>query len=117
MWASDTTLLRAPRPWLARPIALAGALARRIDLPIVAIVAIAFLWVEHYMSRVTHWGVMTDELQYTRMATSVTQDGTIVPHLHGIYVHISRQLYPLLLSPLYAIFDMATAYKVAHGLN
>src|SRR5881394_3425439 len=117
MSASDTALLRAPLARLARPRARVLALLRRIDLPIVAIVAIAFLWIEHYVARATHWGVMTDELQYVRLAVSVGDDHTVVPHLHGQYVHIYGQLYPLVLAPLYQLFDMATAYKLAHALN
>src|SRR3954451_13940186 len=117
MSASDTAVVRAPRARLARPQARAVALLRRIDWPILAIVAIAFLWIEHYVSRATHWGVMTDELQYVRLATSIGDDHTVVPHLHGQYVHIYGQLYPLVLAPIYQLFDMATAFKVAHALN
>src|SRR5436190_11300426 len=117
MSVSDTALLRAPRSGLSRAPARTVALVRRIDLPLGAIVAVAFLWVEHYVSRVAHWGVMTDELQYVRLATSIGDDHTLVPHIHGQYVHIYGQLYPLVLAPIYQLFGMATAFKVAHAVN
>src|SRR5947207_15553595 len=98
MSASDAALVRARRAGLTRRHAGVLAFGRRVDLPIVAIVAIAFVWIEHYVSRVNHWGVMTDELQYVRLAISIGQDHTLVPHLHGQYVHIHSQLYPLLLA-------------------
>src|SRR4051794_10992567 len=116
MSASDT-LLQAPRAGFARTLPRVLAPLRRIDLPLVGIVAIAFLWIEHYTSQVTHWGVMTDELQYVRMAVSVGEDHTFIPHIHGQYVHVYSQVYSLLLAPLYAAFDMGKAYHLAHGLN
>jgi hypothetical protein len=115
MSATDTTLLRPTR---ARPAkARSLALLRRIDLPIVGIVAVAFLWIEHYTSQVEHWGVMTDELQHVRLALSIVQDHTLIPHIHGQYVHVFSQLYPLLLAPIYAAFGTVTAFHVAHALN
>lgn len=101
------TAARAPR-WRrlpAGPLALAG------------IVALGFLLTAFFTRRVTEWLVMTDEMQYVKLALSIWQHGAIVPHIHGAYYGSLSQLYPLLLSPLVGLLDMPHAFLAAHYLN
>jgi hypothetical protein len=70
-----------------------------------------------YSGRIRDWGVMTDELQYVRLAISAAGSGSPLPELHGQLVGSLNQLYPLLLAPLYGSLDAPTAFRVAHYLN
>ena len=70
-----------------------------------------------YAVRGTHWAVMTDELQTTKLATSIAETLSPVPHIHGVYYGALSQLYPLLMSPFYAAFDPPTAATAIHALN
>ena len=59
---------------------------------------------------------MTDELQYVRLALSI-HEGSLSPQIHGEYHGTYSQLYPVLLSIPYGLFDVATAYEAAHRFN
>jgi hypothetical protein len=60
---------------------------------------------------------MTDELQVARLATSIADELSLVPTIHGAYYGAHSQLYPLLLAPLYGALSPPDAATVAHGLN
>ena len=92
------------------------ALLRRLNLPLVALVAGAAVTLAVLSSFVRDWIVMTDELQYAKLASAIA-DGSLLPTLRGEHVSAYAQLYPLLLSPLYAIFDAPGAFRAAHVLN
>ena len=70
-----------------------------------------------YAIRANTWAVMTDELQVVRLATSIADELSLVPTIHGAYYGAHSQLYPLLLAPLYGTLSPPEAATVAHGLN
>ena len=66
-------------------------------------VTLALGWLlAHATTRVKNWFVMTDELYYERLAVSVAQTGSLLPRLHGELVSNVNQLYPVLISTVYA---------------
>ncbi len=60
---------------------------------------------------------MTDELQVARLATSIAEDLSLVPRIHGTYYAAHGQLYPLLLSPFFGTLSPPDAATAAHLLN
>ena len=76
-------------------------LARRVDLPIVALWLALAGGLAILTSRVADWYVMTDELLYERLAISIANLGSPLPHIHGELIANVNQLYPLLLAPLF----------------
>ncbi|HEU4971296.1 MAG TPA: glycosyltransferase family 39 protein [Gaiellaceae bacterium] len=80
-------------------------------------VVIAALVSGAYAIRANTWAVMTDELQVARLATSIVDELSLVPTIHGAYYGAHSQLYPLLLAPLYGTLAPPEAATVAHGLN
>ena len=63
------------------------------------------------------WAVMTDELQTTKLATSIAETGSPVPYIHGKYYPALSQLYPLLIAPFYGLLTAPAAATGAHVLN
>jgi hypothetical protein len=86
-------------------------------LPVLGIVLAAGLLAVEYSSQATQWAVMTDELQTTKLATSIGETLSPVPRIHGAYYGALNQLYPLLLSPLYRWLSTPAAFDGAHVLN
>ena len=71
-----------------------------------------------FAARATHWSVMSDELQTAKLATSIADGLAILPQIHGErYGTLGQQLYPLLLSPLFASLGVPAAVHVAHIAN
>jgi hypothetical protein len=68
-------------------------------------------------SRVADWYVMTDELLYERLAISVGQLHSPLPHIHGELIGNVNQLYPLLLAPLFDGALVPSGLRDAHLLN
>jgi Dolichyl-phosphate-mannose-protein mannosyltransferase len=68
-------------------------------------------------TRVADWYVMTDELLYERLAISVGQQHSPLPHVHGELIANVNQLYPLLLAPLFAGKLVPDGLGDAHALN
>jgi len=68
-------------------------------------------------SRVVDWYVMTDELLYERLAISIAQHHSPLPHIHGELIGNVNQLYPLLLAPLFHDTLVPSALQHAHVLN
>jgi hypothetical protein len=98
------------RSALARPgVASAAALT--------ATVAVAGSLLTVYAARIEHWTVMTDELLYVKLATSIGTTLSPLPVVHGETVAILNQLYPLLLAPLFGALDVPAAFRAAHILN
>jgi hypothetical protein len=60
---------------------------------------------------------MTDELQTTKLATSIAETGSPVPYIHGTYYAALSQLYPLLIAPFYGLLTAPAAATAAHVLN
>ena len=78
---------------------------------------IAFAVAAFFTSRVTEWLVMTDEMQYVKLALGIAREGALVPEIHDAFYPSYNQLYPLLLAPVVGLLDMPDAFRVAHVLN
>jgi hypothetical protein len=76
-----------------------------------------FLFTAYFTIKVTQWVVMTDELQYEKLAISAGNTLSPIPSIRGHYIVSLAQLYPLLTAPVYQLFGMPTAFRVVHGLN
>jgi hypothetical protein len=70
-----------------------------------------------FSGRVRDWSVMTDEMQYAKLALAVAETGSPLPSLHDTSVSLANQLYPLLLAPLYGTLSSPDAFRGAHVLN
>jgi hypothetical protein len=96
--------------WLRR-------LTARDSLIVGACILAAGEFAAYYSARVITWAVMTDELQTTKLATSIAETGSLVPRIHGHYYAALSQLYPLLLAPFYGLLAAPAAATAAHVLN
>ena len=65
-----------------------------------ALVSVAAAVLAFLASRVRDWAVMTDELQYAKLATEFAR-GHVLPTIRGERVAAYGQVYPALISPLY----------------
>jgi len=92
-------------------------LATRDSLIVLGSVFAAGEFGAYYSSRVITWAVMTDELQTTRLATSIAETGSPIPRIHGHYYAALSQLYPLLIAPFYGLLTAPAAATAAHVLN
>jgi Dolichyl-phosphate-mannose-protein mannosyltransferase len=68
-------------------------------------------------TRVVDWYVMTDEMLYERLAISIAQLHSPLPHIHGELIGNVNQLYPLLLAPLFDGTLVPSGLRDAHVLN
>lgn len=93
------------------------ALLSRVNAPLLAILALGVAFTAYYTAQMSDWLVMTDELLYVKLAQSIGHTLSPVPTVHGHYFAVFNQLYPLLTAPVYALFDMPTAFKVVHFYN
>ncbi len=109
--AGHASINRTSRPHdLRRSITLDG-------LVVGACVGIAGTFAVYYSARVITWAVMTDELQTTKLATSIAETGSLIPRIHGEYYGALSQLYPLLIAPFYGLFTAPSAATASHVLN
>ncbi len=90
----------------------------------VAAAALVVLWLGigtaiavWFSGRIQDWSVMTDELLYAKLATSIADTGSPLPRVHGSSIAVYNQLYPLLLAPLYGALSPPEAFRAAHVLN
>ncbi|MFY9487728.1 MAG: hypothetical protein WAP35_03400 [Solirubrobacterales bacterium] len=95
----------------------AARASRRVDLPLIAIFAGCAVLGVVMLSKVRQWLMMTDELLYVEMARGFIDSGLPVPQARGEAVSVYQVLYPLLISPIVALFDMPTAYPIIASLN
>lgn len=63
------------------------------------------------------WRVMTDELGYVKSGLSMVDNWSLDPSIREVPSHNYGILYPGLLAPLLGLFDMPTAFRLAHGLG
>lgn len=137
MSASDTTATRTPGRLddspasrtsdpAPPPVGTDGApkergrivsLLARVDLVLVAIFAAGFALSAWYTRQIPQWVVMSDELQYSKLALNIAETLSPVPVIRGEYTGSLSQLYPILTAPFYALFDMPTAFKAVHIAN
>ncbi len=99
-------------PWIrSHPSAVAAAALVVIWLGVSTAIAIWF------SGRIQDWSVMTDELLYAKLATSIADTGSPLPQVHGTSIAVYNQLYPLLIAPLYGALSAPEAFRAAHVLN
>jgi hypothetical protein len=79
-----------------------------------AVAAWLALW---FTGRIRDWTVMTDELQYVKLAIAIAQTHSPLPEIHGTSVSSINQLYPLLIAPVFGGLRTPDAFRVAHVLN
>src|SRR5262245_38755755 len=92
--------------------------ASRLELPLLLALWVGFaLGLSALTTRVTDWFVMTDELLYERLALSVSQLGSPLPHVHGELIPNLNQLYPLLIAPAFRDGLVPSSLHDAHALN
>jgi hypothetical protein len=91
---------------------------------LVVVAALVALWLGvgtvlavFFSGRIRDWSVMTDELLYAKLATSIATSGSPLPSVHGISIAVYNQLYPLLLAPFYGTLSPPDAFRAAHVLN
>jgi hypothetical protein len=72
------------------------------------------LW---FSGRIRDWAVMTDELQYAKLALSVAEARSPLPSIHGTTVSVANQLYPVVIAPLYGSLSSPDAFRAAHVSN
>jgi hypothetical protein len=106
-----------PRAAGARRISVLAVRAPTPVLVVAALVLGAAALAGFYAVQATSWAVMTDELQVARLATSIAQNLSPIPEIHGRYYGALSQLYPLLLAPFYAGTSAPSAQTAAHALN
>jgi hypothetical protein len=90
---------------------------RRHWLALGAIVAGASALIAVGTTRVHEWVVQTDEMLYVKLARHIGESGSPVPTLHGQRVGFVGVVYPILLSPFYAVLDAVDAFAAAHAVN
>jgi len=88
-----------------------------IDPLLVAIFAAGFAFAAYFTSQVTQWVVMSDELQYSKLALNIAETLSPIPEIRGEYTGSLSQLYPLLTAPFYAFWEMPTAFELVHWAN
>ena len=90
---------------------------RRHWLALGAIVAGASALVAVGTTRVQEWVVQTDEMLYTKLAWHIGHSGSPLPELHERRVGFVGVVYPMLLSPFYAVLGAVDAFAAAHAVN
>ena len=83
----------------------------RLNRSLIALVLVAAGALAILVSRVRDWIVMTDELQYAKLATHIGQTLSPLPSLRGVHVSSYAQVYPLLLAPFYGLLSAPTAFR------
>ena len=68
-------------------------------------------------AQIRDWNDMTDELVWERLAISVWQHHSVLPHLHGEVIRNLAQLYPVLISPFFASGGVPGDLRDAHVFN
>jgi len=91
-------------------------LAARVAPPLLAW-GIGALVSGFFASKIIGWYVMSDELQYAKLAISVADNLSLTPHLRGEDVGIYSQLYPVLTAPFYGFLSMPDAFDAVHIFN
>ena len=89
----------------------------RLNRSLIALVLLGSAALAALTLRVRDWVVMTDELQYAKLATHIGETLSPLPVLRGVSVSSYAQVYPILLSPLYGALSTPTAFRAAHVLN
>jgi hypothetical protein len=89
----------------------------RLNRSLIALVLLGAGALAALTLRVRDWAVMTDELQYAKLATHIGQTLSPLPSLRGVHVSSYAQVYPILISPFYGLLSAPSAFRAAHLLN
>jgi hypothetical protein len=89
----------------------------RLNRSLIALVLLGAAALAALTLRVRDWVVMTDELQYAKLATHIGQTLSPIPTLRGVHVSSYAQVYPLLISPFYGTLSAPGAFRAAHLFN
>jgi hypothetical protein len=88
-----------------------------LEVPLLALwVGVAAI-LSFVTAQVRDWNAMTDELVYERLAISVWQSRSLLPHLHGELIRSLAQLYPALISPFFSHGYVPENLRNAHIFN
>ena len=85
--------------------------------PLFALFGVSAAVLASLASRVGDWVVMTDELQYAKLATNIGETLSPLPTLRGAHYATSAQLYPTLIAPFYGNMSALDAFRAAHVEN
>jgi hypothetical protein len=86
-------------------------------LPLALIVLAATAFAARWSLATDEWRVMTDEMQYLKLAQSVSETLSPLPYVHGESYGSYSQLFPILLAPALWLFDVPIAFRIGHALN
>ncbi len=100
-------------------------MTRRIRLPgrvhpaavVAAIVVLGTLLAWRHTRHAHEWLIMTDELQYLKLAHSLGDGSFPWPTLRGQHGALLSLLYPLLIGPVVALFSAPDGYQLIHLVN
>jgi hypothetical protein len=73
--------------------------------------------VVHYVTQVTEWRVMRDELLYVDLARSIAHSFAPLPVVRGEHVSVYGILYPLIIAPFVGALDPPAAFQVIRVVN
>ena len=73
--------------------------------------------VGHYITRVTEWRVMTDELLYLKLARSMADSQMPLPEVHGEHVAVYSILYSLIIAPFVGLLRAPAAFEAIRVVN
>lgn len=102
------------RPTTGTLIAAVRSAGERPMLVVGALFLVAAGLTAYYATKITTY--QPDELGYTHMAMAIGDSPGLWTSAHGGGDRLN-QLYPLILAPIYRLWDNVTAYHVAHWLN
>ncbi|MHB8643956.1 MAG: hypothetical protein ACYDA3_13840 [Gaiellaceae bacterium] len=89
----------------------------RLNRSLTAVVLVAAAALADLAWRVRDWVVMTDELQYAKLATHIGETLSPLPTIRGAHVAAYAQLYPVLIAPFYGTMSAPGAFRAAHLVN
>ena len=98
----------APRRWRAPSLEW---------LLLALIVLLGTLLSSRWALAVDSWRMMEDELTYVKEALTIAETLNPEAVVRGVPVGNYGVLYPALLAPLVGLFDMPTAFRLAHGFG
>jgi dolichyl-phosphate-mannose-protein mannosyltransferase len=101
--SSPRTLLTSPRA--------------RVALVLLVVMGVVALVVAHYVTRVTEWRVMRDELLYLDISRGIADNLIPLPVVRGDHVQVYSILYPLIIAPFVGFLDAPAAFQVIRIVN
>jgi hypothetical protein len=105
------------RGWRQLGGRLAGLSLFGLELPFLLLWFVLATILATIAGRVADWNDMTDELVWERLAISIWQYHSLLPRLHGEVIRNLAQLYPALISPIFAGGRVPSDLENAHILD